>query len=218
VIAVDDTRQADGVPTLNTDWYNFGGLTRDVSLVDVPESFIDDYDLHLNPGRTAVEGWVHLQDAAPGASVSVSIPELKLEADAVVDSQGRAPIKLNIAGMQFWSPEQPKLYRVMLKSGADALEDEMGFRTVEVSGTKILLNGKPIFLRGISIHAEAPYRGGRADNDEDVATLLGWAQELGCNYVRLAHYPHDQRMTRATDRLGIMVWSEIPVYWAEHFG
>ena len=217
VIAVDDARQADGIPTLNTDWFNFGGLTRDVSLVDVPESFIDDYDLHLNPGRTAVEGWVHLQDAAPGASVSVSIPELKLEADAVVDSQGRAPIKLNIAGMQFWSPEQPKLYRVMLKSGADALEDEMGFRTVEVSGTKILLNGKPIFLRGISIHAEAPYRGGRADNDEDVATLLGWAQELGCNYVRLAHYPHDQRMTRATDRLGILVWSEIPVYWAEHF-
>jgi hypothetical protein len=94
----------------------------------------------------------------------------------------------------------------------------MGFRTVEVSGTRILLNGKPIFLRGISIHAEAPYRGGRVDNDQDVATLLGWAHELGCNYVRLAHYPHDQRMTRATDRLGIMVWSEIPVYWAEHFG
>ena len=217
VIAVDDARQADGIPTLNTDWFNFGGLTRDVSLVDVPESFIDDYDLHLNPGRTAVEGWVHLQDAAPGASVSVSIPELKLEADAVVDSQGRAPIKMNASGMQFWSPEQPKLYRVMLKSGADALEDDIGFRTVEVSGTKILLNGKPIFLRGISIHAEAPYRGGRADNDEDVATLLGWAQELGCNFVRLAHYPHDQRMTRTTDRLGILVWSEIPVYWAVHF-
>jgi len=218
VIAVDDTRQADGVPTLNTDWYNYGGLTRDVSLVEVPESFIDEYDLHLNPARTAVEGWVHLQDAAPGATASVSIPELKLEADGVVDSQGRVSIKLNAAGMQFWSPEQPKLYRVTLKSGADALEDEMGFRTVEVSGTKILLNGKPIFLRGISIHAEAPYRSGRADNDEDVATLLGWARELGCNYVRLAHYPHDQRMTRAADRMGIVVWSEIPVYWAEHFG
>ena len=107
VIAVDDTRQADGVPTLNTDWYNYGGLTRDVSLVEVPESFIDEYDLHLNPARTAVEGWVHLQDAAPGATASVSIPELKLEADGVVDSQGRVSIKHNAAGMQFWSPEQP---------------------------------------------------------------------------------------------------------------
>lgn len=87
-----------------------------------------------------------------------------------------------------------------------------------VDGTRILLNGEPIFLKGIAIHAEAPYRGGRAYSDEDVATLLGWARELGCNYVRLAHYPHDQRMTRATDRLGLLVWSEIPVYWAEHFG
>jgi beta-glucuronidase len=94
----------------------------------------------------------------------------------------------------------------------------MGFRTIEVRGTDILLNGKPVFLRGISIHAEAPIRGGRANNDQDAATLLGWAKELGCNYVRLAHYPHDERMTRAADRLGLMVWSEIPVYWAEHFG
>jgi beta-glucuronidase len=94
----------------------------------------------------------------------------------------------------------------------------MGFRTIEVRGTDILLNGKPVFLRGISIHAEAPIRGGRANNDQDAATLLGWAKELGCNYVRLAHYPHDQRMTREADRLGLMVWSEIPVYWAEHFG
>jgi beta-glucuronidase len=218
VVAVDDTRQADGVPTLNTDWFNYGGLTRDVALVDVPDKFIDDYDLHLNHSRTAVEGWVHVQDSAPGASVSVSIPELKLRTDAVVDGQGRAAIKLTVAGMQLWSPEQPKLYDVVLQSGEDSLQDEMGFRTVEASGTKILLNGKPVFLRGISLHAEAPYRGGRVTNDEDVATLLGWAHELGCNYVRLAHYPHDQRMTRATDRMGIMVWSEIPVYWAEHFG
>ena len=94
----------------------------------------------------------------------------------------------------------------------------MGFRTIEVRGTDILLNGKPVFLRGISIHGEAPYRGGRANNEQDAETLLGWAKELGCNYVRLAHYPHDQRMTRAADRLGLMVWSEIPVYWAEEFG
>jgi beta-glucuronidase len=218
VVAVDDTRQADGVPTQNTDWFNFGGLTRDVSLVDVPDRFIDDYDLHLNPGRTAIEGWVHVQDAAPGASVNVAIPELHLETEAVVNSDGRGAIKLTATGLQFWSSDQPKLYRVVLKSGEDLLEDDIGFRTVEVSGTKILLNGKPVFLRGISIHAEAPYRGGRANNDEDVATLLKWARELGCNYVRLAHYPHDQRMTRATDRTGFMVWSEIPVYWAEHFG
>jgi beta-glucuronidase len=93
----------------------------------------------------------------------------------------------------------------------------MGFRTIETRGTQIFLNDQPVFLRGISIHAEAPYRTGRAYSQKDVDTLLGWAKELGCNYVRLAHYPHDERMTRTADRLGIMVWSEIPDYWALQF-
>lgn len=218
VVAVDDMRQANGVPTLNTDWFNYGGLTRDVSLVDVPDSFVDDYDLHLNRGRTAIEGWVHVQGASPGAKVNVSIPELHLDAEAALNSEGNGTIAISAKDLLLWSPQQPKLYRVVIRSGDDTLEDDMGFRTVEVSGSRILLNGTPIFLRGISIHAEAPYRDGRANTDKDVETLLGWAHELGCNYVRLAHYPHDQRMTRATDRMGIIVWSEIPVYWAEHFG
>ena len=217
VVAVDDTRQADGVPTATTDWFNYGGITRDVALVDVKESFIDDYDLHLDRERTAVVGWVHVQDASPGATVTVAIPEADLSVSAILDSSGKGLIQIPATSLQLWSPERPKLYRILLSAGDDKLEDEVGFRTIETDGRNILLNGKPIFLRGISIHGEAPYRGGRANNDKDVATLLGWARELGCNYVRLAHYPHDQRMTRATDRLGILVWSEIPVYWAEHF-
>jgi beta-glucuronidase len=80
-------------------------------------------------------------------------------------------------------------------------------------GTEILLNDKPIFLRGISIHEEAPVRGGRATSTEDAHTLLGWAKELGCNYVRLAHYPHNIHMIREAEKMGILVWSEIPVYW-----
>jgi beta-glucuronidase len=88
---------------------------------------------------------------------------------------------------------------------------------VETRGTQVLLNGKPIFLRGVSVHAEAPYRTGRAYSDQDAETLLGWAKELGCNFVRLAHYPHDETMLRAADRMGVLVWSENPVYWALEF-
>ena len=109
------------------------------------------------------------------------------------------------------------LYQVTLSSGEDRLQDQMGFRSIETRGTQILLNGAPIFLKGINIHAEAPFRTGRAYSEQDAETLLGWAHELGANYVRLAHYPHNQRMTRLADRMGILVWSEIPVYWACHF-
>jgi beta-glucuronidase len=217
VIAVDNTRLADGIPTLNTDWWNYGGLTRDVSLIDVPSKYIDDYDLHLNHARTAIEGNVHVEGAEPGEKVTVSLLELNREVSARLGPDGRAAFTLSAADVELWTPEHPKLYKVRLQAGEDALDDSMGFRTIEVRGTDILLNGTPVFLRGISIHAEAPIRGGRANNDQDAATLLGWAKELGCNYVRLAHYPHDQRMTRAADRLGLMVWSEIPVYWAERF-
>ena len=218
VIAVDNTRLADGIPTLQTDWWNYGGITRDVSLVEVPEQFIDDFDLHLRRGsKTSIEGWVHLEGGANGVPITVSIPELNVNETASSGTDGRAKFHFQANNLEPWSPEHPRLYRVNIRSGQDDLEDEIGFRTIEVSGTKILLNGSPIFLRGISIHAEAPYRTGRACNDEDANTLFRWVQELGANFVRLAHYPHDQRMTRLADRLGILVWSEIPVYWAVQF-
>jgi beta-glucuronidase len=218
VIAVDNTRLANGVPTQQTDWWNYGGLTRDVSLVELPEQFIDDFDLHLKRGsQNIIEGWVHIDRALPDAQATVRIPELNVDETAKVGADGHAIFSFEVRELERWSPDHPRLYRVHLCVGQDNLEDEMGFRTVEVRGTEILLNGSPVFLRGVSIHAEAPYRTGRAFTDEDMKILLGWVRELGGNYVRLAHYPHDERMTRLADRLGMLVWSEIPVYWAVEF-
>ena len=218
VIAVDNTRLADGIPTLQTDWWNYGGLTRDVSLVEVPEQFIDDFDLHLKRGnQNIIEGWVHVEGVLPEAQVTVRIPELNVNKTAKVGTDGRATLEFEAGDLERWSPDHSRLYRVYLHAGQDEFEDEMGFKTVEVRGTEILLNGSPIFLRGVSIHAEAPYRTGRACKDEDMKTLLGWVKEMGGNYVRLAHYPHDERMTRLADRMGLLVWSEIPVYWAVEF-
>ena len=218
VIAVDDTRLADGVPALQTDWWNYGGITRDVSLVEVPEQFVDDYSLQLKRGtKTDIEGWVHVDGAQPGMTVTVSIPEQHLSETAKVESDGRARIQLHADNLELWSPDHPKLYKVEIGVDQDTLEDDIGFRTIEVRGTEILLNGKPIFLRGISVHAEAPYRTGRAYTDADVRTLLGWVRELGANYARLAHYPHDERTTRMADRMGILIWSETPTYWAIQF-
>ena len=218
VAAIDNTRHEDGVPTLKTDWWNYGGLTRNVSLIEVPEAFIDQYDLHLARGDgSVIEGWVHVNGAQAGAKVEVDIPELTAKISVVTAADGRAAVHLVVKGLQRWSPETPKLYKVKLGAGQDSVQDLIGFRTVETRGTEILLNGKPIFLRGVCIHAEAPYRGGRAYSDKDAETLLGWAKELGANYVRLAHYPHDESMLRAADRMGLLVWSENPVYWAIQF-
>jgi beta-glucuronidase len=218
VAAVDNTRHEDNVPTLETDWWNYGGLTREISLIEVPDAFIDQYDLHLSRGEgSAIEGWVHVAGSQPGAKVEVEIPELNAKTSADIGDDGRAAIHFSVEGLKRWSPDTPKLYKVAVRAGQDSVDELMGFRTVETRGTEILLNGKPIFLRGVSVHAEAPYRTGRAYSDKDAETLLGWAKELGCNFVRLAHYPHDETMLRAADRMGLLVWSENPVYWALEF-
>jgi beta-glucuronidase len=214
VVEVNNTRLADGVPALNTDWWSYGGLTRSVELVEVPDAFIQDYLVQLAKGsRDEIAGWVQLNGAPPSSRVTVEIPEANVRQSSTTDATGRAEFHFP-AKLQLWSPENPKLYQVVISAGNDTLKDEIGFRSIETRGTQILLNGKPIFLRGISMHEEAPFRGGRAFAEEDDAVLLGWARDLGCNLVRLAHYPYNEAMIRLADRMGLLVWSEIPVYWS----
>ena len=213
IALVNDRRHAEDVPTVNTDWWNYGGLTRQVRLVDVPETFVQDYFVQLEKGsQTRIAGWVQLNGPRKQQRVTVRIPEAGAEASAETDANGHAEIAFD-AKLALWSPESPKLYDVSIDAESDQVKDRIGFRSIQTSGRQILLNGKPIFLRGASIHAEAPIRTGRVFNEAEARTLLGWAKDLGCNFVRLAHYPHDEVMTRMADEMGLLVWSEIPVYW-----
>ena len=213
VVKVDNKRQRDGVPTLNTDWFNYGGLTRQVYLAEAPQTFIRDYFIQLKPGsEQEIAGWVQLDGAKPSQPVKIEIPEAGINISVQTGEQGFASFNRK-ASLQLWSPDNPKLYQVVLQTESDRVTDAIGFRSIATRGHDILLNGKPLFLRGISIHEEAPVRGGRAFSREDARILLGWAKELGCNFVRLAHYPHNENMIRMADEMGMLVWSEIPVYW-----
>jgi beta-glucuronidase len=213
IVKVDNKRRRDAVPTLITDWWNYGGLTRQVKLVETPATFVQDYFIQLQKGsRDRVSGWMRLNGDKLKQTVTVRIPEARISKSFTTDANGYAEISFS-ADLTLWSPNNPKLYDVLVEAETDRVQDQIGFRSIETRGTEILLNGRPIFLRGICIHEEAPFRGGRAYSREDALTLLGWAKELGVNFVRLAHYPHNEFMLREADRLGIMVWSEIPVYW-----
>jgi len=222
VIAVDATRLQDGIPSVGIDWLNYGGLTRDVSLVTLPQAFIDDYDVHLahgpawKPGNTELTGYIHVVDAPAGTPITLDIPEAGVKTTLTTDADGRAPFTVNATHLDLWSPATPKLYKVTLTAGSgvqqDKLTDDIGFRDIRVDGTRILLNGQPIYLQGVNLHAEAPIRGGRLNTDQDVATVFGYLKDLNANFVRLAHYPHDERMERTADRNGIMIWSEIPLW------
>ena len=213
IVKVDNKRHAEDVPTQIFDWWNYGGITRDVMLVKVPPVYLEDYNLQL----TSLEGRqlafsVKLNKAEAYHTVTLNIPELKIKKTLKTAADGTASINMK-AKPQLWCPENPKRYQVEITLDNSTIADSIGFRKIETRGKQILLNGKPIFLKGISIHEEKPNGGGRANGTEDAHTLLSWAKELGCNFVRLAHYPHNEYMVREAERMGLMVWSEIPCYW-----
>jgi beta-glucuronidase len=219
-VGADSERTAAAVPPVVTDWENYGGITRPVSLVLVPSTYVDDAWVRLTrDGRIAASVKLDGPGAA-GREVRVRIPALgfaltgRTGADGAWAGTAPAPRKL-----RRWSPEDPALYDVLVEAGEDAWKDRIGFRTVEVRGQDILLNGRPIFLRGVNIHAEEfGVDPTRAITPAAARALLTEAKQgLHANFVRLAHYPHPDTMVRAADELGLLVWSEIPVYWQVDF-
>ncbi|MBQ1312243.1 MAG: glycoside hydrolase family 2, partial [Blautia sp.] len=216
ILQADNTRRPEQVPTENTDWYNYGGVYRDIELIHVPEVFIRDFQVSLVPDGTFSNIRVRVKlSEKVDATARVKIGEPGMEAEIPVE-KGCGELLMHSASLQLWSPENPKLYKVSLSCLEDSVSDEVGFREIRVKGREIFLNGKPIFLRGISCHEES-VENGKALTDEERLENIRIAKELGCNFMRVAHYPHSERMARLADREGLLLWEEIPVYWAIRF-
>lgn len=215
IVRVDNTRRSEGVPALKTDWWNYGGLTRSVRLVSTPATFVRDIEFDLEQ-VDRVRGMIHLDGpAASGKPVRVRIPDLGVDSVVRADANGSAFFDFTPKrSIERWSPESPTLYTAeVLLDDQLHMTERVGFRTIETDGGEILLNGKPVVFRGISVHEESLSRRGRATGEADARELLALAKELGCNMVRLAHYTHNETMVRIADEMGLLVWSEIPVYW-----
>ncbi len=215
VVSVDNTRDVNGIPPFETDWWNYGGITRDVYLAEFNNVFVRDYLVELKKGtNNVIQGYVQLSNALPDVEIDIFIPEKSKHIKRKTDEKGRFQFESRIPGLMLWDVKNPKLYDIHIKVKDNLLHDKIGFRSIEAQGNDILLNGKPVFLRGICIHEESPLREGRAWSAEDALILLNRAKELHCNFVRLAHYPHNEHMYRLADEMGLMVWEELPLYWS----
>lgn len=227
VVKVDNKRHKDEIPTTNTDWWNYGGITRDVNLVFTKDTFITHYGLSLNQNQDIklaqsknkfqIEGSLKLNTKATNAIVKVEIPELKIKKDLTINGD-EARFSIDTKNIHLWSPDTPKLYEVTFSFNGETIKEKIGFRKIETSGNKILLNGNKLFLRGICVHEEIPEEQRRAYSKKDADQIFKQVKDLKANMVRLAHYPHNEYMLKVADSLGILVWSEIPVYWAIDFG
>ena len=214
-IQVDNSRHRSHVPMNHIDWFNDGGLYRDVDFLQLPSVFIADAMLQLKPMSefSALDLEISLSDKVSGKA-DISIPELEANWSVdIVEGKARATLA---ASPVLWSPNQPKRYEVVFTYAGDRIVEQIGFREIRVEGTRILLNGKPIYLKGICVH-EDDVVAGKVSTEADVRRRFADARDLGCNFLRLSHYPHHEHVARIADELGFLLWEEIPVYWAIDF-
>jgi beta-glucuronidase len=235
VVLADNQLLKDAIPDTNcTGWWNYGGINRGVWLETVPE--VSATDLAATTKRNADGGW----ELAIGATLRNAGAADRGAAPTVLtavlrDANGRtvwtsdwtemlAPGVARTTGggvvrnVDAWSPQHPALYRLTLTVGTEGASFvanvPVGFRQIAVKGTKILLNGEPVFFKGVNYHEMYPGVGMTLSREQVRRDLLDM-KALGANFVRLAHYSHDRQVYELADELGLMVWSEIPA-WQTH--
>jgi beta-glucuronidase len=238
VVTADARRNPLRIPMENTDWFNYGGIYRDVYLVRLPPVCIKDWFVRLAPDGTFstvladIEVVNHDKKQVNGKAL-FEIPGLNIRQEISIQN-GKGEAKIS-ARPELWSPENPKLYNVSITfnagSGTDTIHDDIvhgdtvhddivrdrvGFREIKTKGHEIFLNGKKIFLRGVCVH-EDHFALGKTTTEEIIRQTIRDLKEMNGNYLRLAHYPHDGRFARIADEEGVLLWEEIPVYWAVAF-
>lgn len=213
-----DTSENPVIPPFGfvVDYLTYGGLYREAWL-DVRESgYISDIFV-TTPTLTTADVKVSTDGAPEGAKLEASI--LDSAGDTVWTGE---PGSADVPEAKPWDTENPNLYRCVVRlltpDGAelDCQETTFGFRTAEFKADGFYLNGKKTFLRGLNRHQSYPYIGYAAPESlqrEDARVLK---EELGCNAVRTSHYPQSQHFIDECDRLGLLVFTEIPGW--QHIG
>jgi beta-glucuronidase len=216
MVSIENRRQPDRVPMHNTDWFNYGGLYRDVEIIRMPNTFIQQFRCQLqnNSDFKTIDLHVELNGSELNDDGLLEIEELGIR-KVVPFKNGVASTHIK-ATPELWSPENPKLYTVQFSYGQDCVSEQIGFREFIVKGTDIYLNGEKILLKGIACHEESVLNG-KAISEQEIIENFTLAKEMNCNYLRLAHYPHTEKAAKIADQMGLMLWEEIPVYWSIAF-
>ncbi|NOT01009.1 MAG: hypothetical protein HOP29_10310 [Phycisphaerales bacterium] len=239
VVVIDDTQDATTVPYADIPWVNYSGIIRNVYIKFSHRAAITRANIQYtfdDASLTSLHAEVAVELAGkPGEEISLLSAILDGQPNAwtvVADSSMNAPVRigsdgrakatlpLSVSGYKLWSPDDPKLYFMWVGAlhdglGLDDALQRVGFRDVSVRREDILLNGEPVFLRGITRHDIYGVTGFFGTPEQMEADMIR-IKRMGANYVRLIHYPHHPRILELADELGLMVSCEIPA-WANFF-
>ncbi|MBE6129854.1 MAG: glycoside hydrolase family 2 protein [Erysipelotrichaceae bacterium] len=212
-----DTTENPEIPPFGfvIDYLTFGGIYRDVWLEDRPQAMISDAWVTTPDLQTANVALQYSGDVS-GKKVHVMIRDSEGRIAAQTEDEAVKNIRLSVKDARPWSCDTPALYTCEITMGEDRVVKTFGFRTVQVTENDILLNGSPVFLRGLNRHQCYPYVGYAVSDSlqrEDARIL---DEELGVNAVRTSHYPQSHAFIDECDRRGILVFTEIPGW--QHLG
>ena len=199
------------------DYLTYGGLYRPAYLDIREQDLIDDIFVRTPDTETAIVN-VRL-DQKTGAQKTVLISIADEEGNTVIQKIGNAgeDIVLKCAGVRAWCPEDPALYTLKAEiPGGDCSEIRFGFRTAEFRSDGFYLNGSKLFLRGLNRHQSWPYVGYAAPRSMQIEDARIAKEELGLTAIRTSHYPQSHDFIEACDRMGLLVFTEIPGW--QHLG
>lgn len=198
-------------------WENFGGIIRDVHLLCRSSCYIENVFFKgtpLNEHSASMEVEINAQ-CLNGARFFISLHQGEKQIASYEQPFGEVRSML-IENICMWSPNLPQLYTlcVELLSGEKVVDQyhcQVGFRSITHDGHIFYINGKPIFLKGVCKH-EMVADSGHCPTYREIENDMQIIKEMGCNFVRLVHYPHNKQILDIADRLGLLV-SEEPGLW-----
>lgn len=211
-----DTSENSTVPPFGfvIDYLTYGGIYRNVYLDERPQDYIVDAFLTTPDLHTLDIALELSSEAKEKVSVEVSQHGVMKAFDSFDGKNGH--VQLKVSDAKPWSPEDPQLYECKIQYGEDIQVYHFGFRTIAVDDHAFLLNGKEYFVRGLNRHQCYPYIGYAAVDSLQVEDVRILKEELCVNAVRTSHYPQSHAFLDACDRLGLLVFTEIPGW--QHIG
>jgi beta-galactosidase len=221
-VRADNSYNPEIIPSQKSDFFIYGGITRDVWLLQKPKSYLKDLKYEtpkVSTESASLEGSVTVVNADELAKIKATITDDsgKIVAENSFDIKNGVVdiIFSNIENPKLWSTYNPNLYHIKValldnKTVVDEISDRVGFRWFEFKEHgAFFLNGKRLLLRGTHRHEEHAGSGAAMSNEQHRADME-LIKEMGANFVRLAHYPQDPEIYKACDELGLLVWDELP--------
>lgn len=188
------------------DFYNYSGIHRPVKIYTTPDIYIK--DITVVTDIDGADGIVKYQIQMEGNAEKVQVNLLD-ESGETVASSFELTGELRVEDARFWDVRNAYLYQLDINAGEDHYTLPVGIRTVSVTEKQILLNGKPVYLKGFGKHEDSDIRGKGLDEALNVRDfeLLKW---IGANSFRTSHYPYSEEIMQMADRQGFLIIDEVP--------